>query len=144
MANQGQVDAREKRQRVLLQQALRREIQQVERACAHSFDDAPLFVVREGRIQERRTHTELPQGAYLVLHQRDERRDDETGSRSNDGGQLVAQGLAAAGGHDDQRVTPFERLADDLFLGVAEIGIAVDLPQQVTRALDHRFDHALF
>ena len=142
--DQGQIDALEECQRVLLQQAFGGQVQQVERARPHRVDDAPLFVVREGRIQERRAYAELPQGADLILHQRDERRDDKTDSGLNDGRQLVAQGLAAACGHDDQRIAARERGGENLFLILAKIGIAVDLPQEVTRALDHPADHALF
>ena len=45
----------------------------------------------------------------LVLHQRDERRDDEREVRAHERGQLVAERLARAGGHDDEHVAARER-----------------------------------
>ena len=42
----------------------------------------------------------------LVVHERDERRDDQRGAGAGDGGKLVAEGLAGAGGHDEQTSRP--------------------------------------
>ena len=45
----------------------------------------------------------------LVLHQRDERRDHEREVRAHERGQLVAERLARAGGHDDEHVAARRR-----------------------------------
>ena len=64
----------------------------------------------------------------LVVHERDERRDDQRGAGAGDGGKLVAEGLACAGGHDKKRVATVDDSAADGFLigakgGEAECGV---------------------
>ena len=60
----------------------------------------------------------------LVVHERDERRDDQRGAAAGDGGKLVAEGLARAGGHDEQRVAAVDDGAADGLLIGAEGGEA--------------------
>ncbi len=42
----------------------------------------------------------------LVVHEGDERGDDERGAAAGDGGELVAEAFAGAGGHDEEDVAP--------------------------------------
>ena len=58
----------------------------------------------------------------LVVHERDERDDDQRGAAAGDGGKLVAERLAGAGGHDKQRVAAVDDGAADGFLIGAEGG----------------------
>ena len=58
---------------------------------------APALVGVERRGQERRRHAACFQRANLVLHERDERRQNEGRSREHGGGHLVSERLAAAG-----------------------------------------------
>jgi hypothetical protein len=60
------------------------------------------------------------QGAHLIAHQGNQRRDDDGDALAHQGGQLVAQGLAAAGGHDGQRVAPLGHRLHDFSLPGAE------------------------
>jgi hypothetical protein len=43
------------------------------------------------------------------------------------GGKLVAQGLAAAGGHQHQGVATGRHVLDDVLLGTAELGVTEDV-----------------
>ena len=52
----------------------------------------------------------------LVAHQRDERRDDDREAVEREPRQLVAERLARARRHDDERVSPVERRLDGLLL----------------------------
>ena len=52
----------------------------------------------------------------LVLHQGDQRRDDQRHALAAYGRQLVAEALAAAGGHDAQAIVTLEDRRDDLRL----------------------------
>ena len=53
----------------------------------------------------------------LVVHESDERADDEGGASAGDGGKLVAEALAGAGGHDEQDVAAVgDRAADGLLI----------------------------
>ena len=56
----------------------------------------------------------------LVFHERDERADDEGGSSADDGGKLVAERLAGAGGHDEQHVASGDGGFADFLLVEAE------------------------
>ena len=54
----------------------------------------------------------------LVVHEGDQRGDDQRGSSAGDGGELVAEGLAGSGGHDEQDVAAFGGgAADGLLIG---------------------------
>ena len=97
-------------------QALRRDVEQVERSRAGIGLDCPDFGEGECRVEIRGTHSRLQQGVHLVLHQRDERRDDDRDAVTQQGGNLVAQRLAAAGGHDHQGVAAAGHVPDDRFL----------------------------
>ena len=57
---------------------------------------------------------------HLVLHQRDQRRDDHRQPVEQQRRDLVAQRLAAAGGHDRQRIAPGQHVLDHLALERAE------------------------
>ncbi len=56
----------------------------------------------------------------LVLHQRDERADDQGGSAAGDAWQLVAERFAGAGGHDQEHVAAAGGRAAGLLLIGAE------------------------
>ena len=56
----------------------------------------------------------------LVLHQRDERRDDQRDAVEHERGELVAQALARAGGEDRQDGAAGEQAVDDGLLAFAE------------------------
>jgi hypothetical protein len=63
----------------------------------------------------------------LVVHEGDERADDEGGASAGDGGELVAEALAGSGGHDEEDVaTVGGGSADGLLVG-AEGGEAEGL-----------------
>ena len=54
----------------------------------------------------------------LVIHEGDERGDDESGAAASEGGELVAEALAGSGGHDEEDVaTGGGGLADLLLMG---------------------------
>ena len=85
----------------------------------------------ERRIDEGRTHSGLQKRVDLVLHQRDQRRNDDPHPRTQQGRNLVAQRLAAAGGHQHQRIAAVRHVLDDLLLLPAEGGIAENALQDV-------------
>ena len=49
----------------------------------------------------------------LIVHQGDQRRDDDGSALQHDSGQLIAQRFAATGGHDDKGVTSIQHTLDD-------------------------------
>ena len=69
------------------------------------------------------------QRLHLVLHQRDQGRDDEGGAGEHEGGELEDQGLSGARGHDDDGVASVEDLGDGLVLPVSE-GVEPEMPPE--------------
>ena len=83
-------------------------------------------------------HARLLQRRHLVGHQRDQRRDDEAEAGPDQGGDLVAQALAAAGRQHGQRAAPGQHLADHAGLQAAEVGVTEGAAQDVARSLQVR------
>jgi hypothetical protein len=89
-----------------------------------------LVRAREAAVELHGRDAQRMQLFQLVLHQRDQRRYHEGGAGQEGGGQLVAQRLAAAGGHDGQRIPADQHAVDDFLLAVAQAGDAKDGAQQ--------------
>ena len=81
------------------------------------------------RVQERRPHARLRERIDLILHQRDQRRDHDTGAGPQDCRDLIAQRLAAAGRHQHERVAAGDEVLDDGSLVAAKLLIAEDRTQ---------------
>ena len=113
--------------------ALRRRVDEVERALLHGALDRGLLREAHRGVERRGPHAELGQRRHLVLHQRDQRRDDDREAVQAQGRHLVAERLAAAGRHDDQRVLAAEDVVDHLGLEPAEGRVAPDRAQHVER-----------
>ena len=77
---------------------------------------------------------ELRERVDLVLHQRDQRRDDDADAVAQERGDLVAQRLAAAGRHEHERVAARHHPLDDRLLRAAEGGV----PEHGAQALGGR------
>ena len=93
-------------------------------AVRHRRETEAHFVGRDGRVEEGGGNLAFFEGGDLILHQGDERRDDERRAREEKGGELVAEGLAGAGRHDDDGVAAVDDLFDGLVLPVSEGAIA--------------------
>ena len=87
----------------------------------------------QGGVEEGRFHAGLVQCANLVVHERDQRRDDDGDAMAcalaGDGWNLIAQRLAATGGHQHQCVAATGHMVDDGRLRPAKLLVAKDLAQ---------------
>ena len=102
---------------VLARQPLRRKIQETISARARLLDHSRLLHRRNRTVQQRRRNSHLSELRHLILHQRDQGRDDDDGLvRRHCGGQLVAQRLPASRGHDDAGVAACQQAAHDALL----------------------------
>ncbi len=79
--------------------------------------------------EHRGGHAGVVQAARLVGHQGDERRDDDDEAVAGERGQLIAERLAAAGGHHDERVASVQGGEHGLALAGPE-GAEAEPPQQ--------------
>ena len=52
----------------------------------------------------------------MVLHEGDQRRNDDREAFADDGGQLIAEGLPASGGQQGEDIVSLERFGDNLLL----------------------------
>ncbi len=74
----------------------------------------------------------------LVLHERDERTDDQRRAAARYGRQLVAERFAGAGRHDQQQIAPGDGGAADLLLIRAEGRETEDAGEQIAEAASFR------
>ncbi len=99
---------------------LRRHVDQAELAGRHLVQPGVLLGHRQGAVDERHRQPQRLQLIDLVLHQRDQRRDDQRQPVEDQGRELVAEALAAAGGHDAQAIASCQDGRDDFLLAVAK------------------------
>ena len=105
------------------------DVQQPQPARADLVHHGAVFVQVEGRIEPPRRDAAGRQGVDLVLHQGDQRRDDQRQARQHQGRQLVAERFAAAGGKDGRRRFAGQQMPDHLALSRFEVGKAEVLTQ---------------
>ena len=103
-------------------------------AVRHRREAEVHFVGRDGRVEEGGGDVAFFECGDLILHQGDERRDDERRAREEEGGELVAEGLTGAGRHDDDGVASVDDLFDGLVLPVSE-GVIAEVAFQRRRDL---------
>ncbi|KAF5037065.1 hypothetical protein DSECCO2_568610 [anaerobic digester metagenome] len=114
---EGQGDAREAVQKARGEDAFGGDVEQVE-TTGHELG---LHLAGPGRVQggieAGRAHAVLGQALHLVAHEGDERGDDDGRAGTDQGRDLVAQGLAPARGHEDHGVPAGQDGLDDRLLG---------------------------
>ncbi len=105
--DQGQRQGLQARQHRGLHQSLGRDVQQVQLARRRPPPHRVALFGHQAGIQPRGGHARLLQRRHLVGHQGDQRRDHQGQAVQHQGGDLVAQALAAAGGqHGQGRCAP--------------------------------------
>ena len=116
-------------QEVFAQQAFGGDVEQVEPVAVQAGEDiAGLFGLQAG-IEAGSPDAVGLQGVDLVLHQRDQWRHHDGGAGADQGRDLVAQGFAAAGGHEHEAVLAGQGAFDDLALDGAKVLVTEDLAQ---------------
>ena len=107
-----------------LQERFRSHVEEVQLAPLDVAPEEILFRTPEPGIERRRLDPGLPERRHLVFHQRNERRDDEAHARADQRRDLVAERLASACRHQDERVMAGDHMLDDLPLPLAEAVVA--------------------
>ena len=111
-------------------QALGRDVEQVQLARPRRAPDGRALVQRHAGVEPRGGHALLLQRLDLIGHQGDQRRDYQAQAAPQDGGNLVADALAAAGRQHRQHVAPGQNGLDHRLLKAAEAAVAPDARQQ--------------
>ena len=135
--DEGEAAAGEQLQGALAEQAFRGDIEQIDRPGLHRPLDLQHLAVREGRIEARRPHAGQSEPLDLVAHECDERRDHHAHTVPDDRRDLIAEGFAPAGRHQDQAVTSGDRVADDLFLLAQERGVPENAVEDTVDVAGH-------
>ncbi len=121
--------------RVSSRQPFRRQVEQAELPGAGLPHHARLLAGVERAVQQRSGNSHLPELHHLVLHQGNQRRDHNRGSVGNDGGQLIAERLAASGRHDHAGVMPVQQAVNNALLHGTE-GIVSPVAAQRFQKID--------
>ena len=104
---------------LVLLQTLRSQIQQLGPACQHIVLYRIDLTPTQTRVDEM-CHTlffrVVSHGVNLVLHQRNQRRDNNCHSVHDQGWQLETQTLSATRRHEHKSVFPLDNITDDGFL----------------------------
>ena len=130
--------ARELRHEALVVEALRRHVEQAELAPAQPLRHVPHLVQREARVDTRGRDAERRERVDLVLHERDQRRDDHGHAVQQEGRKLIAQALTRARRENRERAAPGQQGGDHVGLARAEVREAEALGEQAARVVECR------
>jgi hypothetical protein len=86
------------------QQAFGSDVEQLQRPGCKALFDRALRCGVLARIEKCSFDAVLTQGLDLVLHQRDQRRHDNRRAVARQRGDLIAEGFAAPGRHQHERI----------------------------------------
>ena len=107
-------------------QPLGRDIEELVAALGGKGQCLVDLCLAQARVDEGSADTGVVQRLDLILHQRDQRGDDKSDARQQQGRDLIAERLACAGGHDGQCVPPGQNGVDDLLLPGTE-GVVAEI-----------------
>ena len=102
------------------QQPLRRDVEDLVSAEARVAVGLAQLLDGHGAVDAAGRDAGVLQGHDLILHERDERRDDERQPRQQQGWQLIAKALAAARRHDAEHIAPGQDRVDKRLLPLPE------------------------
>ena len=142
LVDREQVDAAllDRAQEDVRAEALGRAVDDPRLAAAHLGERAAHRLLAHRRGDHRHRVPGRVEPPPLVVHQRDQRADDDRQVLGRQAGELVAEALAAAGRHHDQRVAPRQRRLDGLALP-GPPALEAELPQQLIGATRRRSGH---
>ena len=127
----------QKIQSTRLEQTFGGQIEKVQLTPAQLCGNLSLLIIAERRIQRGCLETQLVQGGDLIIHQRNQGRNHHSHTVTQQPGHLIAQGLAAAGGHQYQRITALCHRLYDVGLLTAEFGITKHRLESLQSLLAH-------
>ena len=105
-----------KLQRARHQETLRRDVEQLNLAGVQPACHVLALNFLQGGIEKRRIHTELLQCHDLVLHERNQGRDDDPHSRAHHGRQLITERFTSTCRKNDKRIPSIQHTLHRLFL----------------------------
>ena len=119
-----QLDLLEEPEEALVGEALGCDVQQLQPTGKEPILHIARLGEPERRVEPCRRDAAGGQLVDLILHERDQRRHDQTGALEDDRGQLIAQALPTAGREHGERGAPGEQRLDDPALPGPVVGEA--------------------
>ena len=119
----------------LVVEPLRGDVEQLQAARAKPLGDVAKLVRAEARVEPSGVDALADEEVDLILHQRDQRRDDDRDAVEQERRELIAEALAGARREDRERGAARQQRLDDLLLAGAERGEAEPGAEDVERAL---------
>ena len=101
--------------------AFGRDVNEFVFAAAKCIDSRALLGFRNRAVDEGGGQAASAQCVNLILHQRDQRRDNERDAIADHRRQLITERLAASGRHDDDRVFAFQNGCNHFALAFAKV-----------------------
>ena len=129
---EGNGDLGEAGKELFAHQPFRGDIKEVKLAAMELCQGLARFGGFEGRVVNGGADAVGLQGIDLILHQRDQRRDDDADAGPVQRRDLEAEGFAAAGRHEDKSILAGDQAVDDFFLIGAKGAVAEDALQGFT------------
>ena len=106
-----------------------------------SPQSSPTLVRRERRVDRRGAEPDVAERVDLVLHQADERGEDEHGPGHDAGRDLEGERLPRSGGHNAYAVPPRQDRVDDVGLSRPELVVTEDVAQDGFRVVGSGVAH---
>ncbi|MCY1390931.1 hypothetical protein D9M71_57560 [compost metagenome] len=135
---QGDIQAAQEVEHARLHQTLRRQVQHLDLAVANLHSQVTLLLGAQRGVQGSGSHAQLFEGSDLVVHQGDQWRNHHGQAIAQQGRDLEAQGLAAAGGHQHQGVATIGHALDNGTLTATETVVAEDVLKDALSLFEHR------
>jgi hypothetical protein len=102
------------------QQPFRGNVEKIQLTREQRGLDSLLSNTIKRRVEEGGADTQLGQGIHLILHQGNQRRDDDADTLAHQSRNLITQRLAPTRRHQRQDIAPLQQGPDDVRLMVAE------------------------
>ena len=131
---QRQLRGRQQLQAAISEQPLRRNVEKIQLAASRAALDVLHVRPAHARIERRSPHARLFERRHLILHQRNKRRHHDAHPLTDERGNLEAEGLAAAGRHQHERVPALRYVRDDVSLLAAKGGVSKGVPKNLIGA----------
>ena len=110
-------------QEAFVLELLGRRVDDAQRSRRDAFARAHLLIFGEGRVERHDVgDAAVAQHVELILHQRDQRADDDRGAAEQQRRELIGQALTGAGRQNCERVVTLQDTRHDLFLAGVETG----------------------
>ena len=135
---EGDADRGDALERAAEVEALRGDVEHLQLAALRAREAVGDLARGERGVQEGRREPARRERVHLVLHERDQRGDDDGQLRQEQRRHLVAERLPAAGGEHDERVPAGEHRRDRALLPRPEVGEAEPVAQQRARVGERR------